>query len=148
MSQRVCEWRGKFAREALGLVKSHFENEEFKLDNGQSDAEAIAGYVKHMLEHTDYGFRFVYQDTVEQVSRQLRVDLLSLNLSLTTLRFGQYFSFRHPFVSKLLGLHLQAISGSVGMESFGPEEDFRPLGALIVCCVAVCLIFSNIIYKN
>ncbi|KLO08864.1 hypothetical protein SCHPADRAFT_944092 [Schizopora paradoxa] len=113
--QRVCEWRGKLAREALTLVKAHFDkNEEFKLGNGQPNTEAIAEYVEHMLEHTDYGFRFVYQNTVEQ-----------------------YYAFRHEFIAKLLGLHIQQFSGSKGMANLGTEEDFRPLGALIVSCVAV-----------
>ncbi|KLO05090.1 hypothetical protein SCHPADRAFT_947188 [Schizopora paradoxa] len=114
VSQRVCEWRGKLAREALTIIKEHFDSDDFKDDNGQPKVEAIATYANHMLEYTDGGYRFVYQDTK-----------------------NQYFAFRHPFIAKLMGLHLQAINGSVGMDSFGPEEDFRPLGALVVCSVAV-----------
>lgn len=67
VSQRVCEWRGKFAREALILVKDHFKSDDFKLENGQPNEEAIADYVAHMLERNDYGYRFVYLNTEEQV---------------------------------------------------------------------------------
>lgn len=68
VSQRVCEWRGKFAREALALVKAHFESDDFKTDSGAPDTQAIADFVAQMLEHTDFGYRFVYQNTEEQVT--------------------------------------------------------------------------------
>lgn len=84
-----------------------------------------------MLEHTDHGYRFVYRDTEQQVR------FVNALVPFHAYVSQQYFSFRHPFISKLLGLHLQAIVGSVGMGGLGPEEDFRPVGALVVCCVAV-----------
>jgi len=112
----MCEWRGKFGKEAVDVVKAHLESDdEFKDEDGQLSAKLIAEFVEYMLEHTHYGYRFIYED----------VD---------NLKHG----FRHPFVSKTLAMHFQQINGSVGLEDLLSEpEDRRPKGALILSCLAV-----------
>ena len=67
MSQRLCEWRGKFARGALSVLEKHFDSENFKAENDKRSPEKVAEYARHMLEETEVGYRFVYADTENQV---------------------------------------------------------------------------------
>lgn len=65
----MCEWRGRFAREAVDIVKAHIEaGEEFVDEDGTLSKEKVIEFTKYMLEYTDYGYRFIYMDTDELVS--------------------------------------------------------------------------------
>ncbi|KLO08399.1 hypothetical protein SCHPADRAFT_893912 [Schizopora paradoxa] len=108
VSQRLCEWRGKFAREALVVVKEHFESDTFQTEDGVIDKDRVKDFVEDMLEYTKFGYRFIYQDTVNQT----------------------------------FAIHLQSIEGSLGLKSFlapksGDIDDLRPIGALMLSCIAV-----------
>ncbi len=65
----MCEWRGKFAREALDVVNAHFESsEELKDEDGNISTDDVVDYVKYMAEYTAYGYRFIYLDVDNLVS--------------------------------------------------------------------------------
>lgn len=69
LSQRLCEWRGRFAREGVDAVKVHLESmDELKDEDGQLSKEYIVAYVEHMVEYTKVGYRFVYLDGEKLVS--------------------------------------------------------------------------------
>lgn len=51
-------------------MKTHFESaEEFKDADGNLSPDSVAEEVEYMTEHTEYGYRFIYADMQNLVSR-------------------------------------------------------------------------------
>ncbi len=52
----------------LAMIKAYFEGEEFQTEDGKVDKVKIIDHVEDLLTYTEYGYRFIYEDTVQQVS--------------------------------------------------------------------------------
>lgn len=50
------------------MVKTFFDTDEFKTEDGHTDKGLIIERVEHLLEYSEYGYRFIYADTVNQVN--------------------------------------------------------------------------------
>ncbi len=52
------------------MIKAYFQEDEFLMEDGNPDKEKIIKHTIHLLEHTLYGYRFIYSDVDNQVSLQ------------------------------------------------------------------------------